>query len=184
MSQLIERSPRSNARFAGGFYVFSVLIAIAGESIFHGKLAIIAGLFAVACFAVVTLLMLAILKPVNRTLALLATLFGLAGLTFEALRWGPFGIDMGVVLHGLYCVLIGCIVLQSTFLPRILGALMVLAGLAWLVRISPHFAHRVYSYSVAVGFVGEGLLMLWLLVMAVDVRKWKEQTREVTGEPN
>ena len=168
MPMQMETPPRRRARLAGTFYVFSVIIAVSGESILHRWLAITCGLAAVAGFVAVTLLMFAIFKPVNRTLALLAMLFGLAGLTFEALRWGPFGIDMGVVLHGVYCLLIGCLVLRSTFLPRILGALMAIAGLAWMVRISPHLAHHFYSYSVGVGFFGEGLLMLWLLLVGVN----------------
>lgn len=80
-----------------------------------------------------------------------------------------------VVFFGVYCVLIGYLILKSTFLPRILGALMALAGLGWLTFLSPPFASRLSPYNLVLGFLAELLLMLWLLVMGVNVQRWQEQ---------
>jgi hypothetical protein len=85
----------------------------------------------------------------------------------------PLVVDFGVVFHGLYCLLAGFLVFRSSFLPRILGAFMAIGGLAWLTHLSPHFAHQLSPYSVAAGFLGEGLLMLWLLITAVNASKWQ-----------
>jgi hypothetical protein len=82
---------------------------------------------------------------------------------------------IAVVFFGLFDVAIGYLILKSTFLPRVLGALMVIAGLAWLAFLSPPLASRVSILIEVPGFVAEAALMLWLLVMGVNVQRWKEQ---------
>lgn len=53
---------------------------------------------------------------------------------------------------------------------RIAGGLYFLSvGFAWLTNLFPPFEQRVAPYDTAVGFIGEGALMLWLLVMGVKV---------------
>jgi hypothetical protein len=60
-------------------------------------------------------------------------------------------------------------------MPRILGALMAVAGVGWLTFLSTPLANHLSPYNVASGVLGEGLVMLWLLVMGVIVQRWKEQ---------
>jgi len=112
---------------------------------------------------------------VNRSLSLLAVSFNLVGLTFEALRWNPRGVDIALVFHGFYCLLIGYLIFRSTFLPRILGALMAIAGLGWLTFLSNPLVNHLSPYNLASGLLGEASLMLWLLAMGVNVQRWKEQ---------
>jgi hypothetical protein len=83
--------------------------------------------------------------------------------------------NIGVVFFGVYCLLIGYLIFQSTFLPRILGALMSLAGLGWLTFLSPPLANYLSPYNLVLGFLAELSLCLWLLVKGVDVQRWKDQ---------
>jgi len=83
--------------------------------------------------------------------------------------------NIGFVFFGFYCLLIGCLIFKSIFLPRVLGALMAFAGLAWLTFLSPPFANYMSPYNLAVGALGELSLTLWLLVMGVNPQRWKEQ---------
>jgi Domain of unknown function (DUF4386) len=85
MERIAEGPPRLKARVAGSFYLLAVLTAAFAEGFVRGRLLYAAGLVPVACFVVVTLLLYQLLKPVNRRLALVATLFNLVGLGFEAL---------------------------------------------------------------------------------------------------
>jgi hypothetical protein len=140
-------------------------------------LAIALGLIAVAGMIAVTLLFYDIVRPVSENLAWFAASFSLAGLTLEALRWNPQGVDIAIVLHGLYCVLIGYLVFRSAFLPRPLGALMAFGGLGWLTFLSPPLANSLSPYNTAAGLIGEGSVMLWLLLMAVGLPRWREQAR-------
>jgi hypothetical protein len=80
-----------------------------------------------------------------------------------------------VVFFGVYCLLLGYLIFRSVFLPRILGMGMALAGLGWLTFLSPPLANHLSPYNLVLGFLAELSLMLWLLVMGVNVQRWKEQ---------
>jgi hypothetical protein len=172
--QIQDASPSFRGRIAGVFYFFSVITAICAEVFVRGRLLYAAGLVPVLCFAAATLLLYSIFRPVNQTIALLAVSSNLIGLAFEALERHLWGVDVAMVLHGAYCLLIGYLVIESTFLPRILGALMGIAGLAWLSAQLPGLTHLVYAVTQALGFLGEGSLMLWLLVMGINLQRGHE----------
>ena len=116
-----------------------------------------------------------IFRPVNRRLSLLAASINLVGLTFETLQFQPWGIGIGPVFHGFYWLLIGYLIFRSTFLPRILGALMTIAGLGWLTYLSLPLVNYLSPYNLAFALLAEGLVMLWLLVMGLNIQRWKEQ---------
>ena len=84
-------------------------------------------------------------------------------------------INIGLVFFAVYCLLIGLLILRSTFLPRLLGVLMALAGLGWLSFLSPPLAARLSPSIQILGILAEGALMLWLLVFGVNIPRWKEQ---------
>ena len=131
-----------------------------------------AGLIPVVSFAIVTLLLYQLLKPVNRTLAWLSAFFNLVGLTLEALEFHLRGANIALIFHGLYCLLVGFLVFRSAFLPRILGVLMAMGGLAWLTDLSIPLTRHLAPYNVIAGFTGEGTLMLWLLVIGLNAQRW------------
>lgn len=112
----------------------------------------------------------------NKSLALLATLFNLLGLTFEALELHLWGMNIALIFHGIYCLLTGYLVFRSSFLPRVLGVLMAIGGVAWLTDLSTPVTNHLSPYNVVSGFVGEGLLMLWLLVIGLNGQRWHAQT--------
>lgn len=87
------------------------------------------------------------------------------------------GVSICFVFFGVYCLLIGYLIFKSSFLPRILGVLMGFAGLGWLTFLFPPLADYVSPYNLVLGFLAELALMLWLLVMGVNVQRWKEQAR-------
>jgi uncharacterized protein DUF4386 len=77
-------------------------------------------------------------------------------------------VDVALVFHGCFGILIGTLIVRSGFLPRILGAPIAIAGLSWLTYISPPLAHRLSPYNQAVGLLGELLVFLWLLVVGLN----------------
>jgi len=175
MKRIAEASPRSKARMAGALNFFSLLTAGFTEIFVRGRLNFVGGYIAISSMVVVTLLLYGIFKPVNRGLSLLAAFFSLVGLAFEVLRLQPHGVNIAIVIHGFYCLPIGYLIFRSTFLPRILGALMVFAGLGWLTFLSPPLVNYLSPYNLASALLAELSLMLWLLVMGVNVQRWKEQ---------
>jgi Domain of unknown function (DUF4386) len=171
-------SPRLKARVAGAFYLITFLAG--GFALVTGsRLAPVAGFIAAMSYIAVTLLFYGIFKPVSKRLSLVAALISLTGCSI-----GPLGMliklpvpanNLSLVFFGFYCLLIGYLILKSTFLPRILGALMAIAGLGWLTFVSPQLAGYLYPYAYAPGIVGEASLTLWLLLIGVDAQKWIEQ---------
>jgi hypothetical protein len=85
--------------------------------------------------------------------------------------------SIGLVFFGLYLLLVGILILRSTFLPRILGVLMVLAGLSYVLFLSPPLAGSLQPYILVFPGVGQISLTLWLLVIGVNAQRWKEQAR-------
>lgn len=171
MKWIQKISPRTKARIAGALYLLSVLTAILAEAFVRGRMLYAAGLVPVLFFVAVTLLLYGIFKPVSRGLALLAAAFNLVSLTFEAIEWHLEDINIALVFHGLYCLVTGYLVFRSTFLPQILGMMMSLGGLAWLTALSPTLAHHLNPWNIALGFLGEGTLMLWLVIVGVDAQR-------------
>jgi len=159
------------ARIAACLYFVSVASALANEALVHGRLLYIVSLLPILCFLIATILLYRVFKPVNTVVALLAASCNVISLGFEAVEVHPGGVNAGLAFHGIYCVLIGLLVFRSRFVPRILGVLMTAAGLAWLTNTSPLLEQHVSPYSIALGFLGEGALMLWLLAYGVNVRR-------------
>ncbi len=102
----------------------------------------------------------------------------LQGLAMTAVRLEGQGYTISMMFFGLYCALIGVLVYRSGFMPRLVGVLMVFAGLGWLTNtfaalIDPPFARSLQPYILAPGGIGEISLMLWLLFVGVNGPKWE-----------
>lgn len=95
----------------------------------------------------------------------------LQALALLLLRLQTRAFDAGLVFFAVYCVSIGGLVFRSGFLPRVLGALLVAAGIGWLAWLWPPLANAVAPYVQTFGFVAELIFMLWLLVRGVDERR-------------
>ena len=227
-------SPRLNARIAGFVYlctgaaVFAVFTRstlivggdamatahniLASELVF--RLAVASDLIAFAAYIGVTAILYELLKPVSRSLSLVAAFFGLAGcatsavysvnylvplillggqnylaafapeqlhaLALVSLKLSAIGATLGMMFFGFYCLLLGCLIIESTFLPRIIGVLLVITGLCYLAYtfasfLVPTFAAHLLPGILLPGLAGEGSLGLWLLVVGVNASKWQKQ---------
>jgi hypothetical protein len=179
MERIAEASPGPRARITGVVYLLYFLTAISGE-VFVGRGRLVlydaVNLISQAFYIALTLLFYYLFKPVNRSLSLLAALFSLLGCANDVLslfHLAPYKIN-SLVFFGPYCLLIGYLIVRSTFLPRILGVLMAFAGLGWLIFLSP-LANHLFTYLKVLGFVAELSLMLWLIVKGVNAQRWEEQ---------
>jgi Domain of unknown function (DUF4386) len=180
MNSTAGASPLFKARIAGLFYLLVFVTGIVSLVSVRSRGA--ANLVASGCYVVVTILFYQLFKPVSRGLSLLAALFSLVGCVLGALMsfhlapaWPN---SLGV--FGVYCLLIGYLILKSTFLPRILGALMMFGGLGWLTFLSDRLAGSLSPFNMAPGIIGELALTLWLLVKGVNAERWYEQAAAAT----
>ena len=81
-------------------------------------------------------------------------------------EWG-----IGLVLFGIYLGLLGYLVYRSEYIPKILGILLIIAGLGWLIYcLAPYLYPDANVQFIMITFFGELIFMLWLLL-----RGWKIQ---------
>jgi hypothetical protein len=90
------------------------------------------------------------------------------------------GYSISAVFFGCYSLSIGSVIFRSSFLPRILGVLLVIGGASYLTSsfadfISPAFAASLVPYIQLPSGVAELSLTLWLLVVGVNERRWRAQ---------
>jgi len=229
---MAKSSPALKARLTGVLYLISGMAYSYADGNVHGKilvsgdaaatahniltngkllqLAFASNLISTVLYIAVTLLLYDLLKPVNRSVALLAAFFSMAGCVIGAfgslftiapltilegtqylsvfkaeqlqalalLSLNLNGIVAGIsmVLFGCYCILLGYLVLRSTFMPRIIGAFLIIAGLTYQIFLSPPLAADLFSRVVMpAGALGEGSLILWLLIFGVNSQRWRQQ---------
>jgi len=104
----------------------------------------------------------------------------LQALAYASLRLFAVGFGMSLVFFAFYCFLIGYLIFKSVFAPRIVGVLMAIAGLCYLTNsfvyfLAPWLSGRLFPWILLPCFVAELSLALWLLVIGVNVQRWKEQ---------
>ena len=179
MQRIADASPRPRARITGVVYLLYFLTAIFGQFLV-GHNVVVCGvavnLISAAFYIAVTVLFYLLFKPVSRRLSLVAALLSLVGCGLMVLNLFHLATAYSpLMFFGPYCLLLGGLILRSTFLPRFLGVLMVLAGLGWLAFLVPVVAKHLSLYIEVLGILAEGLLMVWLLVKGVNAERWKEQ---------
>jgi uncharacterized protein DUF4386 len=229
--RIAEMSPRFKARMAGVCQLLEALTATFGQVIVLGKLVVsgnaaataanilgherlfwlgfASSLIGVAFHIAWALLLYELLKPVNRSISLLAAFVILVGCAIQALtslcylapllilqggsslsaftaeqlqalalvflKLNTYAFDVYLVFFGFWCVLTGYLIFRSTFLPRVVGVLLAISGLGWVTYLFPPLAYRLFPFIAAASALGEIPLELWLIVMGVNVQRWKEQ---------
>ena len=104
----------------------------------------------------------------------------LQALGYMSLRLQAVGFNLSLAVFAFDCIISGYLIFRSTFLPRILGVLLAIAGLCYLTNsfasfLSPAFADHLFPYILIPSFIGELSICLWLLIIGVNVTKWKEK---------
>jgi hypothetical protein len=112
----------------------------------------------------------------------------LQALAYRPLDMIAIGYSMSTVFFGLYGLTIGYLVFRSTFLPRIVGVLLVIGGLAYLTAsfatfLAPTFAARLFPYIGLPSLLGEGSFCMSLLVIGVDAQRWTARARAAERPP-
>lgn len=173
------------------------------------ELGIALGVLSVVLYVALTALFYVLLRPVNRTLALVMAFINLVAMAVVAfdsvLLLAPVVVLGGssylnvfdpkqlqalalLFLHisseagrvalafsGFFQIVWGYLIFRSTFLPRVIGVLIAVAGVGWLTYLWPAQPAFLVAPTEVLGFAAEASLMLWLLVMGVNAARWTER---------
>jgi hypothetical protein len=113
----------------------------------------------------------------------------------QALAYAPGGALSGLdysihtVFFGLDIIIFAYLVLESRFLPGVIGVLLAVDGVAYLLYsfadfLAPGFAAQLVPWIQLPALLGEGSLCLWLLVVGVNVERWKERAGAAPRVPS
>lgn len=234
-----QKMPILYARIAGFLYLIIIIFGISSEALIRsglivpenaaasaGNILASQGLFRLgfladsimfSCDVGLAVLLFILLKPVSKTLALMALFFRLTqtaviamnllnyyaamllltgpvytsafepsqlhALTSMFLDLHAHGYDLGLILFGVHCMILGYLILKSRYIPKVLGILMMAGGVAYLVGSYTRFLFPDYVATVLpiyiVALVSELALCLWLLIKGVNLERWIERVEAV-----
>ena len=229
-----ETSPQVYARVVGFLYLIIFCLGIFGElfvrqnlivpgdaattvnnimdseSLF--RLTLVIGLIRNTCLILLPLVLYKLLKPINKTIALVMVILALVSVGIAMVNMindyavllllsgadylTAFGVDqlhaqvmffLDLQTYGafipqflsLWLILVGYLVFKSSFLPRILGILLIIGGLGFVIDsitfvLFPNFDVTISLFT----FFGEMIFALWLLIKGVNVEEWEKRALE------
>lgn len=98
-----------------------------------------------------------------------------------------YGFSLGLIFFGFACVGYGLLIYYSGYFPKVIGALVVVAGLSYLISsltliIAPSISGVVFPILVF-SLIGELSFALWLIFKGVDAEKWGRSVRQSNQAP-
>jgi len=168
---------------------------------------VVADVTTTLCDVAVAVLLFLLLKPVGPRVSLAAAVFQLVYSAMMAasaallvgplflIKHAPVGEQMqmlvgyslslhqttfsiGLILFGVHLVMIGLLIARSTFLPKLIGLALAVAGVCYITNsvlglIAPDVARGLFPWILLPGFLAEGALTLWLIFVGVNADRWQ-----------
>jgi uncharacterized protein DUF4386 len=233
----IEQSPQRYARTGGALYLAIIVLGAFAEGFVTDRLIVpadaaatahnilasadlwrlgVAADFIVVVLAVPLLwIEYLLLRPVSRSLVLLAVFFNIVSLAVEAVSKLPLllvmpllatpdyvkgfepqqlqvllslvlkshgiAFNIALIFFSFTCLVNGCLIFRSGYLPRFVGVLLQIAGLSYLIAclaalFAPAMADILLPAILLPPLVGELSFCLWLLVKGVNLAGWRERS--------
>lgn len=94
-------------------------------------------------------------------------------LALVLLKVNDFGAATALAFFGFSTILTGFLIFRSTYLPRWLGVLGMIAGLGWLTFIYPPLGYRVFMPIALFALLAAAAQIVWLIVFGVDEDKFR-----------
>lgn len=173
---------RHLARTAGWWYVANIVTGATAAVLSMRKMQALgntANLLATIAYAVVTVLLFQLFRPVSKRISLVAafcSFLGCIAAFIDMFGYLPKQISP-LMFFGAYCLCLGYLIMRSWFLPRILGVFLAIGGLGWLTFAVPSLSKQIFPYNMGPGIISETLFTLWLVIRGLNEVRWQDQAR-------
>jgi hypothetical protein len=99
--------------------------------------------------------------------------------SYASLQLFEGGFNISLVFFGCDCLALSYLIVNSKFLPRLIGIGLAIEGLGYLVNsfslfLAPELQARIFPYFAVTG-LAEVAFALWLLLVGIDESRWAEQ---------
>lgn len=86
-----------------------------------------------------------------------------------------YGINIAGIFWGLWLFPMGYLVIKSKFIPKIIGVFLIIGCIGYLIDFITFFVFPTFDFVVSdFTFLGEILIVLWLLIKGVNVYEWEK----------
>jgi len=89
-----------------------------------------------------------------------------------------YGAQIAAIFFGLWLLPMAYLVFKSSFLPKLLGVLLIIGGVGYLIDSFTIFLFPDFKGIVLFTFWGEILFPLWLLIKGVNIEQWEKCSLE------
>jgi len=101
----------------------------------------------------------------------------LHAISYVAINAHGYGFGVGLIFFGFACLFRGYLIFKSGYFPKVLGLLMLLAGVSYLTNsfallLAPSLASALFPFVLMPAFVGELGFALWLVFKGVNIEQW------------
>jgi len=94
-------------------------------------------------------------------------------LALALLKVNDYGAATAIAFFGFSTMLDGYLIFRSTYLPRWLGLLGIVAALGWLAFLYPPLGYSTFMYAALFGLVASAAKIFWLIVFGLDEEKFR-----------
>jgi hypothetical protein len=94
-----------------------------------------------------------------------------------------YGIHIVDIFFGLWLFPMGYLVLKSNYIPKIIGVFLIIACFGYLADFVNFFVFP--SVKIVISqftFIGEVMMVFWLLIKGVNVEQWEKRALESVGK--
>lgn len=124
----------------------------------------------------------------SHELAIIFTQSQLHSLVTIFLDLHRYGHQIAGIFFGLWLLPMGYLVFKSTFIPKIIGVFLIVTCLGYLIDFTTFFLYPNSGIIISeYTWIGEVLMVLWLLIKGVNVEKfekWNQENKIRNSFPN
>lgn len=82
--------------------------------------------------------------------------------------------SFGLIIFGIYLILLGYLVYKSSYVPKLIGGILIIAGLSWVLdNLSTFLFPEVNTQFLFIFTMGELIFMFWLLIKGARIKNIK-----------